>query len=393
MAWNEPGNSNNKDPWGNKGGKDQGPPDLDEIYNDTMKKIRKAFGGKGGDGSPGGSSNGGGFSSTGMILVFIILLLAWAYLGLSTIREAERGVVLRFGQFHSIIEPGLQWQPAFIDDVVAVNVESISSLTSSGKMLTKDENVVLVEMEVQYRIENPRNFLFSVTEPIYSLRQATDSALRYVVGHSTMDAVLTTGREEVRQATWQQLEDTIAKYNLGLQVVDMNFLAVRPPEQVKPAFDDAIAAQEDENRYIQEAQAYAKAREPEARGIVRRMEEEAKAYKSRVVLEAQGEVARFEKLLPEYEAAPEVTRQRLYLDAMEDVYSNTTKILLDTEGSGNMMYIPLDKIMEKQKQSEQKQDSNATPASGQYSPPVTQTPSSNRGSGIRESSNRFSGGR
>lgn len=392
MAWNEPGNSNNKDPWGNKGGKDQGPPDLDEIYNDTMKKIRKAFGGKGGDGSPGGSS-GGGFSSTGIILVFIILLLAWAYLGLSTIREAERGVVLRFGQFHSIIEPGLQWQPAFIDDVVAVNVESISSLTSSGKMLTKDENVVLVEMEVQYRIENPRNFLFSVTEPVYSLRQATDSALRYVVGHSTMDAVLTTGREEVRQATWQMLEDTIAKYNLGLQVMDVNFLAVRPPEQVKPAFDDAIAAQEDENRYIQEAQAYAKAREPEARGIVRRMEEEAKAYQSRVVLEAKGEVARFEKLLPEYEAAPEVTRQRLYIDAMEEVYSNTTKVLLDTEGSGNMMYIPLDKILEKQKQSVQKQDSNATPASGQYSPPVNQTPGSNRGSGIRESSNRFSGGR
>ncbi|MCU4676336.1 FtsH protease activity modulator HflK [Catenovulum sp. 2E275] len=392
MAWNEPGNSNNKDPWGNKGGKDQGPPDLDEIYNDTMKKIRKAFGGKGGDGSPSGKS-GGGFSSSGLILVAVILAAVWAYLGFATIKEAERGVVLRFGQFHGVIEPGLQWQPAFIDDVIPVNVESISSLTSSGKMLTKDENVVLVEMEVQYRIENPRNFLFSVTDPIYSLRQATDSALRYVVGHSSMDAVLTTGREEVRQATWQQLEDTITKYNLGLQVVDVNFLAVRPPEQVKPAFDDAIAAQEDENRYIQEAQAYAKAREPQARGVVRRMEEEAKAYRSRVVLEARGEVARFEKLLPEYEAAPKVTRQRLYLDAMEDVYSKTTKVLLDTEGSGNMIYLPLDKIMEKQKQSQDETaDDNQTPASGQYSPPVTQLPNSSRGSGIRESS-RFSGGR
>ncbi|WAJ69923.1 FtsH protease activity modulator HflK [Catenovulum adriaticum] len=392
MAWNEPGNSNNKDPWGNKGGKDQGPPDLDEIYNDTMNKIRKAFGGKGGNNNSSGNKSGGGFSSAGLILVAVILLLVWAYLGLSTIKEAERGVVLRFGQFHSIIDPGLQWQPAFIDEVTAVNVESISSLTSSGKMLTKDENVVLVEMEVQYRIENPRNFLFSVTEPIYSLRQATDSALRYVVGHSTMDNVLTTGREEVRQATWRQLEETIEKYHLGLQVVDMNFLAVRPPEQVKPAFDDAIAAQEDENRYIQEAQAYAKAREPEARGIVRRMEEEAKAYSSRVVLEARGEVARFEKLLPEYEAAPQVTRERLYIDTMEEVYSNTTKVLLDSEGSGNMIYLPLDKIMDKQRQAGVKTDKNAPPESGQYSPPVNQSSGSSRGSGIRDS-NRFSGGR
>lgn len=392
MAWNEPGNSNNKDPWGNKGGKDQGPPDLDEIYNDTMNKIRKAFGGKGGNNNSSGNKSGGGFSSAGLILVAVILLLVWAYLGLSTVKEAERGVVLRFGQFHSIIDPGLQWQPAFIDEVTAVNVESISSLTSSGKMLTKDENVVLVEMEVQYRIENPRNFLFSVTEPIYSLRQATDSALRYVVGHSTMDNVLTTGREEVRQATWRQLEETIEKYHLGLQVVDMNFLAVRPPEQVKPAFDDAIAAQEDENRYIQEAQAYAKAREPEARGIVRRMEEEAKAYSSRVVLEARGEVARFEKLLPEYEAAPQVTRERLYIDTMEEVYSNTTKVLLDSEGSGNMIYLPLDKIMDKQRQAGVKTDKNAPPESGQYSPPVNQSSGSSRGSGIRDS-NRFSGGR
>lgn len=393
MAWNEPGNSNNKDPWGNKGGKDQGPPDLDEIYNDTMNKIRKAFGGKGGNNNSSGNKSGGGFSSAGLILVAVILLLVWAYLGLSTIKEAERGVVLRFGQFHSIIEPGLQWQPAFIDEVTAVNVESISSLSSNGKMLTKDENVVLVEMEVQYRIENPRNFLFSVTEPVYSLRQATDSALRYVVGHSTMDKVLTTGREEVRQATWRQLEETIEKYHLGLQVVDMNFLAVRPPEQVKPAFDDAIAAQEDENRYIQEAQAYAKSREPEARGMVRRMEEEAKAYTSRVVLEARGEVSRFEKLLPEYEAAPQVTRERLYIDTMEEVYSNTTKVLLDSEGSGNMIYLPLDKIMENQKQAAPKVDKNATPASGRYSPPVNQSSgSSSRGSGIRDS-NRFSGGR
>ncbi|EWH08436.1 HflK protein [Catenovulum agarivorans DS-2] len=392
MAWNEPGNSNNKDPWGNKGGKDQGPPDLDEIYKDTMRKLKTSFGGKGGNGSS-GNNQGGGISSSGLILVAVILLMVWAYLGLSTIREAERGVVLRFGQFHSIIEPGLQWQPAFIDKVIAVNVESVASLTSSGKMLTKDENVVIVEMEVQYRIENPRQFLFSVTEPVYSLRQATDAALRYVVGHSTMNNVLTTGREEVRQQTWQLLEETIVRYNLGIQVVDVNFLPARPPEQVKPAFDDAIAAQEDENRYIQEAQAYAKAREPQARGVVRRMEEEAKAYKQRVILEARGEVARFEKLLPEYEAAPEVTRDRLYLDAMEQVYSNTTKVVLDSEGSGNMIYLPLDKILQQQQNNKQQQDENAAASAGQYSPPVNSSSrSSSQSTGLRESS-RYSGGR
>lgn len=390
MAWNEPGNNNNKDPWGNRGGKDQGPPDLDEIYRDTMNKIRKTFGGKG-NGNNGNNKNSGGFSSAGLILVGVILLFVWGWLGVSTIKEAERGVVLRFGQFHTIIEGGLQWQPAFIDRVIPINVEQVDSLTSTGMMLTKDENVVAVEMEVQYRVENPRDFLFSVTEPIYSLRQATDSALRYVVGHSTMDDVLTTGREEVRQNTWKMLEEVISNYKLGIVVLDVNFLPARPPEQVKSAFDDAIAAQEDENRYIQEAQAYAKSREPEARGVVRRIEEEAKAYKQQVILEAQGEVARFEKLLPEFEAAPEVTRRRLYLDTMEQVYSNTTKIILDTDGSGNMMYLPLDKIMQHQA------DSNANApkvsSSGQYSPPVIQKSrpvSSERSS--RDVS-RFSGGR
>lgn len=388
MAWNEPGNNNNKDPWGNRGDKNQGPPDLDEIYKDTMKKIRKSFGGKGGN----GGSQGGGFSNAGLILVLVIFLLVWVYLGASTIREAERGVVLRFGQFHSIIEPGLQWQPAFIDKVYPVNVESVESLTSNGVMLTRDENVVMVEMEVQYRIENPRDFLFSVTEPIYSLRQATDSALRYVVGHSTMDDVLTRGREQVRQQTWQNIEDTIEKYHTGLQVVDVNFLAVRPPEEVKPAFDDAIAAQEDENRYIQEAQAYARAVEPEARGKVRRIQEEAEAYKQQVILKARGEVVRFEKLLPQYIAAPEVTRKRLYLETMESVYSNTTKVVLDTDGSGNMIYLPLDKILQQQNTPTKVKNAQTTD-SGRYTPPVNVSNDSSRQSGNLRDTGRYSGGR
>ncbi|WP_111979900.1 FtsH protease activity modulator HflK [Algibacillus agarilyticus] len=369
MAWNEPGNSNNKDPWGNnnKGGKDQGPPDLDEIYRDTVTKMKKAFGGNGG--SNNGSSNGSsGASSTGLVIGFIVVLLVWAYMGLATIKEAQRGVVLRFGEFHSIIEPGLKWQPAFVDKIIPVDVESVVSLTASGEMLTQDENVVIVSMDIQYRILDPRAYLFSVTDPDYSLHQATDAALRQVVGHTNMDDILTTGREVVRQQTRELLDATIEPYNLGIEVVDVNFLPARPPEQVKEAFDDAIAAQEDEEKFVNEANAYAREIEPTARAKVRRMEQESEAYKQRVILEAQGEIARFEKLLPEYQAAPEVTRQRLYIETMEAVYANTSKVMIDVEGGGNMMYLPLDKIMQQQNNNVQTQNTspfnqNSTPQS------------------------------
>ncbi|MDZ7904282.1 MAG: FtsH protease activity modulator HflK [Rheinheimera sp.] len=212
-------------------------------------------------------------------------------------------------------------------------------------MLTQDQNLVRVTFEVQYRIADPRLYKFSVTDADNSLRQATDAALRYVVGHSLMDDVLTKGRELVRQNTRVELENIIKPYNLGLQIVDVNFRDARPPEEVKDSFDDAIAAQEDEQRYIQEAQAYARAKEPEARGRVNRVMQEAEAYKQQSQLKAQGEVARFEKLLPEYIASPQVTRERLYLETMEQVYGNTSKVLVDVKNGNNIMYLPLDKMM------------------------------------------------
>lgn len=348
MAWNEPGN-NDKDPWKNKGGKNQGPPDLDELLNDLGKKVTGIFGGKGGGKSSGGSTGSGKrFSRIGISLVLLIAVVVYAFSGFYTIKEAEQGIVLRFGQYSGTVDPGLRWQWTFVERIIPVDMQSTRNLPASGFMLTQDENVVRVEMEIQYRVVDARNYVFSVTNADDSLSQSLDSALRYVIGHATMDDILTRGREQIRQSVWQELEKIIMPYNLGLIIVDVNFKDARPPNEVKDAFDDAIAAQEDEVRFLREAEAYARGIEPRARGRVKRMEQEALAYKAQTVLDAQGKVARFEKILPEYQAAPEVTRQRMYIATMEKVYSNTSKVMVDVEGGNNMMYLPLDKIIQQQ---------------------------------------------
>ncbi|WP_077338904.1 FtsH protease activity modulator HflK [Pseudocolwellia agarivorans] len=343
MAWNEPGN-NDKDPWKNKGGKNQGPPDLDDLFKDLGNKFGGIFGGN--------SSNGGkaskNFSSIGISIALIVAVLVYVFSGFYTIKEAEQGIVLRFGQYTGNVEPGLRWKWTFIDKVIPVDIQTTRNLPASGFMLTQDENVVRVEMQIQYRVVNARNYIFSVTNADDSLSQSLDSALRYVVGHAKMDDVLTSGREVVRQAVWKELEEIIEPYNLGLIVVDVNFKDARPPEEVKDAFDDAISAQEDEVRYLREAEAYARGIEPRARGRVKRMEQEALAYKEQIVLDAEGDVAKFNKLLPEYQAAPVVTRERMYLATMEKVYANTSKVMVDVDGGNNMMYLPLDKIIQNQ---------------------------------------------
>ena len=336
MAWNEPGNNGkDRDPWGNNG-KNQGPPDLDEM----LRKVSRRFGGL-----FGGGKSGGDIGRFGISIALVVAVVVWVVSGFYTIREAERGAVLRFGKFSHIVEPGLRWKPTFIDQVIPVDVESVRSLPASGFMLTQDENVVRVEMDVQYRVVNPEQYLFSVTNADESLGQATDSALRYVVGHTRMDDVLTTGREKVRQETWQVIDGIIEPYQMGLQIVDVNFLPARPPEEVKDAFDDAISAQEDEQRFIREAEAYAREVEPKARGQVKRLEQEAEAYKSQIVLKAKGEVARFNELLPQYQSAPELTRERIYLETMEELYQQANKVLVDMPaGNNSMIYLPLDKL-------------------------------------------------
>tara|TARA_R110002167_G_scaffold59532_3_gene168706 strand:+ start:33636 stop:34781 length:1146 start_codon:yes stop_codon:yes gene_type:complete len=380
MAWNEPGN-NDKDPWKNKGGKNQGPPDLDDLLKDIGNKFGGIFGGK-----KSGGGSGKNFSSIGIMILLVVAILVYAFNGFYTIKEAEKGIVLRFGQYAGMIEPGLSWKWTFVDRIIPVDMQTTRNLPSSGFMLTKDENVVRVEMEIQYRVVDARNYIFSVTNADESLSESLDSALRYVIGHAKMDDILTSGREEVRQAVWQELEKIIEPYNLGLIVVDVNFKDARPPEEVKDAFDDAISAQEDEVRFLREAEAYARGIEPRARGRVKRLEQEALAYKAQILLDAEGDVARFDKLLPEYLAAPEVTRQRMYLKSMENVYSNTSKVMVDVDGGNNMIYLPLDKIMQQQSGNQR--------VIQQSTPTVNQTSNGNNTSPTLSGRNdRFNNGR
>ncbi len=342
MGWNAPGSNNSSDedkrkendPWGREVKRNNDP--VQEILN-----LLKKFLNNKGSGSNGGSKQEkSSFNLIGLIVA--VILGFYIFSGFYTVREAEKGVVLRFGKVYSVVDSGLRWKFSGIDTVNVVDIEQVRSIQSSGTMLTEDENVVIVEMDVQYRISDPVKYLYSVVNPDNTLLEATDSALRYVVGHTLMDDILTSGREMVRQNTRELLTQIIEPYNTGLTIVDVNFLPARAPEQVKEAFDDAIAAQEDEQRYKREAEAYANEVLPKAEGQVQRIRQEAEGYRSQVVLKAEGEVARFEKVLPEYNAAPEITKTRIYLETMQDVLGKSQKILLDTpKGSSPVLYLPV----------------------------------------------------
>ncbi|MDN2664178.1 FtsH protease activity modulator HflK [Psychromonas sp. 14N.309.X.WAT.B.A12] len=348
MAWNEPGKDDKKDqdPW-NKNDKknEQGPPDLDVVFQKISGFLGGLFGKKSTQGPSSGNSGNGG--KVVAIAILSVIAIVWFASGWYTIKESDRGVVLRFGAYHSQVEPGLHWNPKFVDQIIPINVEAFRTLPTSGFMLTEDENIVQVSMEIQYRIVEPEKYLFSVTNADNSLLQALDSSLRFVIGHSTMDDALTTGREVVRQETWEMLNKIIESYHLGIQILDVNLQQTRPPEQVRDAFDDAIAAQEDEERFVREAEAYEREKEPIARGQVKRIEQQARSYEEGIILEAQGAVAKFNQLLPEYQANPEVTRQRLYIETMEKVLGNASKVLIDNKAGGNLTFLPLDKLMDK----------------------------------------------
>lgn len=358
MAWNQPGNNGqDRDPWGsgnnsNPGGNNSGGPNKGRGQQSlNLDNIFSKLGGllsKGGGGGNGGNSGNSGAPALGGRVIGIIagaLVVIWAASGFYTIKEGELGVITRFGQVQpEMVGPGLNWKPTFIDSVRPVNTKAVRGLAASGIMLTSDENVVRAEMNVQYQVSDPIKYLYRVTNADDSLSQATDSALRSVIGKYTMDRILTQGRTIVRDDTKQELEKTIQVYDMGLKVLDVNFQAARPPEEVKAAFDDVINAREDEQRYIREAEAYANAAQPIANGKAQRLIEDAKAYEARTVLEAEGEVSRFAKLLPEYKAAPDITRERLYIETMEKVLGKTNKVLVDDK-SNNLMVLPLDQLM------------------------------------------------
>ncbi|WP_340621800.1 FtsH protease activity modulator HflK [Xenorhabdus siamensis] len=383
MAWNQPGNNGqDRDPWGssnnnggnsggnNKGGRNRGATDLDDLF----RKLSEKLGGLGGNKSGNGSGQNLKFGGRLISLAVAAAVAVWVVSGFYTIKETERGVVTRLGKFSHIVQPGLNWKMTFIDRVRAVNVESVRELATSGVMLTSDENVVRAEMNVQYRVTDPAAYLFNVTNPDNSLRQATDSAVRGVVGKYTMEKILTADRTIVRNDTQKVLEETIRPYNMGITLLDVNFQTARPPEEVKAAFDDVIAAREEEQKTIREAEAYKNSVLPIAKGDAQRIIEEAKAYKVSIVLNAQGEVASFAKILPEYKAAPEITRERLYIETMERILSNTRKVIAN-EKSNNMLVLPLDQVLRSQAEaakvkpevkvtSEQRSTTHSTPTHG-----------------------------
>ncbi|MBX4180807.1 FtsH protease activity modulator HflK [Sodalis sp. CWE] len=353
MTWNHPGNNKqDHDPWGRKNNSNSDSTENNKKNSEKktsyLDKFLKKIGFRLNEFS--NKKDGMSFrlpkkNVCYISLISVILIIIWVGSGFYTIKEAERGVVLRFGKLNRLVQPGLNWKPTYIDTVTAVNVESVRELAASGVMLTSDENVVRVEMNVQYRITEPNLYLFSVTNADDSLRQATDSALRGVIGKYTMDRILTEGRTLVRSDTQHVLEETILPYNMGIVLLDVNFQAARPPEEVKAAFDDAIAARENEQQYVREAEAYSNEVQPRANGQAQRILEEGRAYKAHTVLEAQGEVQRFFKVLPEYRAAPEITRERLYIDTMERILSNTRKILVnDRQRNSNnlLVLLPID---------------------------------------------------
>ena len=345
MAWNEPGGGNNKgpkDPWG---GGDQGPPDLDEALKKLQEKLGGMFGGS--KGSGGGSGGGGmAFSGTLFGVIAIGALIVWGLMGFYQIDQQERAVVLRFGKYLDTVQPGLQWNPPLIDEVIKVNTTKVRAASLREIMLTQDENIVEVRLSVQYVINDPKKFVLQVREPERSLQHAAQSALRHVVGGNSMDLVLTEGRAKIGLDVDDRLQEYLDMYETGILVSKVNVDESKPPTQVQEAFDDVIKAREDEERVKNEAQAYANAVVPEARGSAQRQIEEASAYREEVIANAEGEADRFNKLLAEYEKAPQVTRERLYLDALQGVYSNTNKVMVDVEGGNNMMYLPLDKLAE-----------------------------------------------
>jgi membrane protease subunit HflK len=338
MAWNESGGGD-KDPWGNRG--DQGPPDLDEAIRKLQGQLSGLFGG---GGSTGGSSSGG-LSGGSIGLLLVVLAGLYTFSGVYQVDEQERGVVFRFGSvMEQEITPGLHWNPPLIDQVELVNVTQVQSHSHQASMLTKDENIVDISLTVQWVIASAADYLINVRDPKKSLDQATESALRHVAGSSTMDQVITDGREAIAIEVQERLRSYLSMYGTGIDITKVNIDRSAPPVQVQDAFNDVQKAKEDQQKFINQATAYSQQIVPEARGKAQRQLEEAQAYRDRVIARSEGEAERFEKLLGEYRGAKQVTRDRLYIDALENVFKNASKVMVDVEGGNNMMYLPLDKL-------------------------------------------------
>ena len=336
MAWNDPGGRDD-DPWSRGSG--QGPPDLDEAFRKFQSKITSMFGG----GGSGRSSGGWAFNWKIALVALVVLGVVYFVAGIYQLDEQERGVVFRFGEVQDELKlQGLRWNPPIIDEVRRVNITRVDSLAHQASMLTEDENIVDISLTVQFRVGNPTDFVVQVEQPLNSLEHATESALRHVVGSSTMNAVITEGRAALGIEVEDRIQRYLDVYQTGIEVVTVNIDRSAPPAQVQDAFDDVQKAKEDEVRAVNEANAYAESVIPTARGDAEKAVQEAEAYRDQVVARAKGEADRFDQLLIEYALAPEVTRDRLYIDSIESVLSQSSKTVVDV-GDDNIMVLPLDK--------------------------------------------------
>lgn len=344
MAWNEPGgNGNQHDPWSGGGrgggrGPDKGPPDLDEALKKFQDKLGGLFGGSGG----GGSSQRGGYGLVGIILALVFAL--WFVSGIYTVDQSEQAVVLRFGKYHETVGPGPHWNPALVDSVRKVNTTRIRSVSQKATMLTEDENIVQVSISVQYAVDDPKAFLLNVRNPESSLENALDSALRHEVGSSTMNSILTEGREVLATHITSRLGGYLNNYGVGLGLRAVNVENTQAPDQVQDAFDDVIRAREDREKTINQARGYENQVIPQAQGEAQRIREQAQGYKQSAIAAANGEAQRFTDLLAEYQKAPAVTRERLYIQSMQSVMTRSSKVMVNQDKGNNMLYLPLDRL-------------------------------------------------
>jgi membrane protease subunit HflK len=340
MAWNEPGGKNN-DPWGRN--KNSGKSEIDELIKNLSNYFNSLLGSKSGGNNqtPNGTKKNVG-------LLVIILSAIYLLSGIYIVNDGERGVVLQFGAFKTITFPGPHWVPRIIQRAEIVDVSEIRSIQQKAVMLTQDENIVSVNFAIQYDVKDAANFLFNLRDPDTTLRAAGESSIREVMGKNRMDYIITNGREAVASETKTLLQNVMDEYKSGINVQTVNILEAQPPEEVQDAFLDAIRAREDEQKYINEAEAYSNEIIPLARGKAKQIIEESKAYKVRLIKSAEGEASRFTKLYEEYRKAPEVTRERLYLESVESVLETSTKVMIDVDGGNNLLYLPLDKILSSQ---------------------------------------------
>ncbi|MFN4148100.1 MAG: FtsH protease activity modulator HflK [Rhodocyclaceae bacterium] len=352
--------------WGSEPGRGgrNGPPDLDELWRDFNKRLSGIFGKKGGGsgGDEGGtrmpnltpSQFGGGIG-----LLIALIVVVWLASGFYIVDASQRGLVLTLGKYAETTEPGLRWRlPWPIQTHEIVNLTGVRTIEigyrgseknkvlKEALMLTDDENIVSVQFAVQYLLKDPKAYLFNNRHPDDAVMGAAETAIREVVGKSKMDFVLYEGRDVIAANTQKTMQEILDRYGTGIQIRAVTMQSTQPPEQVQAAFDDAVKAGQDRERQKNEGEAYANDVIPRARGTASRLLQEAEGYRARLIATAEGEAARFSKLLAEYAKAPEVTRQRLYLETMQQIFANTSKVMIDAKGGGNLLYLPLDKLMQ-----------------------------------------------